>query len=64
MIQTLQKFIYIVGFSFGVILWFGLFFLLIFDPMKETHINGIPLEETTCWTSTNLRLKLNKKGKQ
>jgi hypothetical protein len=30
-----------------------LFFLLIFDPREETHINGIPLEETTCWTSTN-----------
>jgi hypothetical protein len=53
MIQSIKKTVYLVGFLTGVILWFVLFLLLIVSPTDQTHINGVPLSETTCWTSTN-----------
>ena len=53
--MTFKRSTYLIGLISGIALWFILFLLLIFgiNFWEDTHINGVPLEETTCWTSTN-----------
>ena len=55
MIQTVKRSVYLIGLTFGIALWFVLFLILISGSnfWEDTHIDGVPLEETTCWTSTN-----------
>mgnify|MGYP000061782753 CR=1 FL=1 len=53
--NAVERLSFLIGLICGIALWFLLFLLLFsgIDFLEDTHINGIPLEETTCWTSTN-----------
>jgi hypothetical protein len=55
MIKTFKRSIYLIGLTSAISLWIilFLFFILGMDFWGDTHVNGVPLEETTCWTSTN-----------
>ena len=55
MVQIIKKTTYLIGAIFGIAGWFILFLLILggFNFWEDTHIDGVPLEETTCWTSVN-----------
>jgi len=55
MIRIIKKSTYLIGVIFGIAGWFILFLLILggFNFWEDTHIDGVPLEETTCWTSVN-----------
>ena len=55
MMRIIKKFTYLIGAIFGIAGWLILFLLILggINFWEDTHIDGVPLEETTCWTSVN-----------